>query len=68
MPGGEQNRGSHSLAHNARGSFNAYFFRLSYAPNSEIRAQNCFFPVLMLAHMLAFFRPLCSVYARFRRL
>ena len=27
-----------------------------------------FFPVLMLAHMLAFFRPLCSVYARFREL
>ena len=42
--------------------FNTYFFRLS----SEICAQNCFFLVLMLAHMLAFFRPLCSIYARFR--
>ena len=28
----------------------------------------CFFPVLMLALMLAFFCPLCSVYARFNRL
>ena len=34
---------------------NAYLFRLSHAPNSEICAQNCFFSVLMLAHMLAFF-------------
>ena len=50
------------------GFFNAYFFRLLYAPNSEICAQNCFFPVLMLAHMLAFFRPFCSVYTRFRQL
>ena len=28
----------------------------------------CFFPVLMLALMLIFFCPLCSVYARFHRL
>ena len=49
--------------------FNAYFFRLPYyPPNSEICAQSYFFPVLMLAHMLVFFRPsLCSVYACFRQ-
>ena len=41
-------------------SFFMFFSRLPYAPNSEICAQNCFFPVLMLAHMLFF--ALCARY------
>ena len=41
--------------------FNAYFFRLPYAPNSEICAQNCFFPVLM-SHICSLFFALCARY------